>query len=81
MFEFLRTWAAERGRTSQLPPEGTQFPERFRGRPSIEAKGLPVLDLGACLFSPEEASEADGCQMRYTQDYRCLLYTSDAADE
>lgn len=75
MFEFLRTWAAQRGRTSQFPPEDTPFPGRFRGRPSIEPKGLPVLDLGACLFSPEEASESDGCHVRYTQDYRMATST------
>ena len=75
MFEFLRTWAGQRGKTSSFPKEDTRFPERFRGRPVIEPKGLPELDLGACLFSPEEASEPDGCQMRYSQDYRMATST------
>ncbi len=37
--------------------------------------GLPVLDLGACLFSPEEAIEGDGCWSRYTRDVRMATGT------
>ena len=33
-------------------------------------RALPVLDLGACLFTPEEAVEAPGCRVRFTGDYR-----------
>jgi Ni,Fe-hydrogenase III small subunit len=43
------------------PPE---FPERFRGRPHGSA------DLGACLFSPEEAS--------YTRDHRMAVTRREA---
>ena len=39
--------------------------------------GLPVLDLGACLFSPEEAIEGDGCRSRYTSDVRMATQTRD----
>lgn len=75
MFEFLRTWIAQRGHTSLFPTEDTPFPERFRGRPNVDCvgkgqRGLPVIDLGACLFSPEEASESHGCRTTYTRDFR-----------
>lgn len=40
-------------------------------------RGLPVLDLGACLFSPEEAIEGDGCRSRYTRDVRLATKTRD----
>lgn len=75
MFEFLRTWVEQRGQTSPFPSEDTPFPERFRGRPSVEPKGLPVIDLGACLFSPEEATESNGCRTSYTQDFRMATST------
>ena len=39
------------------------------------ARELPVLDLGACLFSPEEAMEAPGCRVRFTPDYRMASST------
>jgi Ni,Fe-hydrogenase III small subunit len=49
------------------PPE---FPERFRGRPTRDAAMSPPgsagLDLGTCLFSPEEAAT-------YTRDYRMAV--------
>lgn len=32
--------------------------------------GSPALDVGACLFSPEEAICTAGGSIRYTQDYR-----------
>ena len=36
-----------------------------------EAKqGLPVLDLGNCLFSPEEAVLLPHCRTEFTHDYR-----------
>ena len=38
-------------------------------------QGLPVLDLGACLFAPEEAIERDGCWSRYTSDVRMATGT------
>ena len=36
---------------------------------------MPVLDLGACLFSPEEASESDESEVRYTHDHRMATNT------
>ena len=55
-----------------FPADDVRFPERFRGRPVIRAgsAGHAELDLGACLFSPEEA---DG----YTHDYRLASSTRD----
>ena len=98
MFEFLRTWAGQRGQTSPFPSEDTPFPERFRGRPNVGCveiaesvdefcaqvptgavargpRGLPVIDLGACLFSPEEATESDGCRTTYSRDFRMATRT------
>lgn len=75
IFDFVRTWLAQRGQTSGFPGAAIEMPERFRGRPAIEcdarpARTLPMIDLGACLFSPEEAVEADGCRVAYTPDIR-----------
>ncbi|HEV8356896.1 MAG TPA: hypothetical protein VGQ17_09055 [Gemmatimonadales bacterium] len=38
---------------------------------------LPLLDLGACLFAPEEAGEAPGCRVEFTRDYRMASGTRD----
>ncbi len=35
--------------------------------------GSAALDLGACLFSPEEAVEANGCAVEFTTDHRMAL--------
>jgi Ni,Fe-hydrogenase III small subunit len=40
-------------------------------------RGLPVIDLGTCLFSPEEASESGGCRTAYTRDFRMATSTRD----
>lgn len=56
MLDFLRTRLAQGAHTIDFPPSADRFPERFRGRPVIRAgaAGSAELDLGACLFSPEE---------------------------
>jgi len=55
MLEFLRTRLAQGTQTSPFPPADGALPERFRGRPVITTgSGRAELDLGACLFSPEE---------------------------
>ena len=81
MLDLIRARLAQ-GRQPPRFPEGEAFlPERFRGRPVLlpepasgdaapAGRPLPVLDLGACLFSPEEAGEAPGCRVEFTQDYR-----------
>lgn len=35
-----------------------------------DSAGRAMLDLGACLFSPEEATGSPGCGVRFTHDYR-----------
>jgi Ni,Fe-hydrogenase III small subunit len=37
---------------------------------SKDPRGLPVLDLGACLFAPEEAATLPHCRTTFTRDYR-----------
>jgi Ni,Fe-hydrogenase III small subunit len=62
--DFLRARIAQGTPTAQMPPREGALPERFRGRPESRAP-LPVLNLGACLFSPEEA--VDGTL--FTREY------------
>ena len=33
-----------------------------------DANGRAMLDLGACLFAPEEEVQSDGCRLRFTRD-------------
>lgn len=71
MFAFLRALAGERRSTSPFPSATPAFPTRFRGRPVVRSNGgkpLPVLDVGACLFSPEEAAHEDGATVEFTHD-------------
>lgn len=63
MFDFLRTRIQQGTRTSPFPHGGAEFPERFRGLPVLDT----ALDVGACLFSPEEAA--------YTRDFRMASST------
>jgi len=42
-----------------------------------DARGLPVLDLGSCLFSPEEAAQLPHCRSSFTTDYRMASRTRD----
>lgn len=65
-FDFLRNWRAHRGHTLQSPTVAPVLPPRFRGRP--HSSQLPVLDLGACLFSPEDA-------VTWTHDIRMACRT------
>jgi len=39
--------------------------------------GRAALDLGACLFSPEEESGRPGCGVRFTRDHRMASTTRD----
>ena len=61
MLTWLRARLRQGIRTMRFPPDGGDFPERFRGRPQGSS------DLGACLFSPEEG--------RYSRDYRMATST------
>lgn len=64
MLTWLRTRLREGIRTIRFPGNGADFPERFRGRPAGS------VDLGACLFSPEEGE--------YSRDYRMAASTRPA---
>ena len=63
MLDLLRTRLAQGVSTIDFPADATGLPERFRGHPVIRpnASGVAELDLGACLFSPEEGE--------YERDY------------
>ncbi len=69
MRDYLKSRLAQGTATSRYPDEAPALPERFRGLPIVE-EGRP-LDLGACLFSPEEA---DG-RVRFTRDHRLASRT------
>lgn len=97
MLDFLRTRWTQGTRTSPFPAGGTDFPERFRGRPALDATrcgacdrcrdrmpsallqvgpdGRAALDLGACLFSPEEEEACPDGAIRYTTDHRLAART------
>jgi Ni,Fe-hydrogenase III small subunit/formate hydrogenlyase subunit 6/NADH:ubiquinone oxidoreductase subunit I len=84
--------------TSDYPRTPAEFPERFRGRPTLDASrcsnhladcgsrvpsgllarkedGAPKLDLGACLFAPEEASACPEGGIRFSRDPRMASST------
>lgn len=63
MLSWLRTRLRQGIRTLRFPG-GVDLPERFRGRPAQS------VDLGRCLFSPEESA--------YSRDYRMATSTRDA---
>ena len=69
MSDLLRIRLRQGTPTSTFPDEVPEFPARFRGRPAREDGG--EVDVGACLFSPEE--ERDG--ITYTRDHRLASRT------
>ena len=55
------------GQSADLPSGGlTQDP-----------RGLPILDVGACLFAPEEAVTLPHCRTAFSRDYRMASRTRD----
>ena len=91
MLRFLRTRIQQGTRTSAFPAGDPGLPERFRGRPQLDAgrcggdcracreampsellvlgeDGRPRLDVGACLFLPEEASACARGAISFTTD-------------
>ncbi len=79
MLDLLRVRRAQGTRTSSFPDGDAPFPERFRGLPVLGAPtGAAPLDVGACLFSPEEAGPRAGGTVRYTSDYRMAASSREA---
>ena len=83
MRDFLRARLRQGTATLRYPDPGLQLPERFRGRPLPVGEGSKV-DLGHCLFSPEDATAGGGVE--FTHDHRLaassrdgLVVDSDAA--
>jgi Ni,Fe-hydrogenase III small subunit len=94
MLDLLRRRLAEGSRTAAFPPaSAAPLPERFRGRPVVDASrcgtqcaecaarspsgaiqvgpdGRARLDLGACLFAPEDAIACPHGAVRFTGEYR-----------
>jgi Ni,Fe-hydrogenase III small subunit/formate hydrogenlyase subunit 6/NADH:ubiquinone oxidoreductase subunit I len=96
LFERLRRG----GYTMKFPAGRAEFPERYRGRPALDASrcvdgcracaerapsrmlriatdGTPALDLGACLFSPDEAAACPEGAITSTTDHRLASRTRD----
>ena len=100
MLRFFRTRMQQGTRTSSFPGESPEFPERFRGRPALDATrcagdcracrdampsellvlgedGSPRLDVGDCLFAPEEVSACVHGAISFTRDHRLAARTRD----
>jgi Ni,Fe-hydrogenase III small subunit len=96
MLDFIRTRLGQGTRTSAFPDGPPELPERFRGRPELDAARCPdgcagcadrgpsslvriepdgraTLDVGACLFSPEEASSCPHGAVAYSRDPRMAV--------
>ena len=54
---------------------GTPWPEVPSRMLKPGPRELPVLDVGACLFAPEEAAVAPGCRTSFTTEYRMASST------
>ncbi|MFI5244952.1 MAG: NADH-quinone oxidoreductase subunit B family protein [Gemmatimonadales bacterium] len=79
MLDLLRARAALGVPGDRFPDGDLTLPQRFRGRPvATSARELPVLDLGACLFSPEEAEDLQRRGAQFSGDYRLSATTRDA---
>ena len=72
MLSWLRARLRQGIRTVRFPADRDDFPERFRGRPVRDPAccGDGSLDIGACLFSPEETAACTDGGMSYSRDYR-----------
>lgn len=79
MLDMLRARFALGAPSGRFPYGDLTLPERFRGRPvATSGRALPVLDLGACLFSPEEAAELEALGGTFSGDHRLSATTRDA---
>ena len=90
MIRFIRTRLQQGTRTATFPGGKGSFPDRFRGRPALDAarcadcevcrsnmpsellqidnEGQARLDVGACLFSPEEVAACTHGAIHFTTD-------------
>jgi Ni,Fe-hydrogenase III small subunit len=75
MFRLLGTRIAQGTQTSSFPEGEVTFPARFRGLPVLDGSG--EVDLGACLFAPEEATMTEGGSVTFTHDHRLASRTRD----
>ena len=81
MLDLLRARWRQGTPTASLPAAGRALPERFRGLPVLlepanAGEGdRPALDLGTCLFSPEEAGTTAAGTIAYTRDHRLASST------
>lgn len=98
MIPFLRARLALGTPTVPFPGGPVALPERFRGRPTLDASRCPDgcracaagapsglittgpdgaarLDLGACLFAPDEAEACPHGAVRFTGDYALATST------
>jgi len=91
VLDLIRNRLRQGMRTLSYPKEpALALPERFRGRPSRDpsrcvgdcpacaGRTPPALDLGACLFSPEEAAACAQGAVGYTRDHRMAVTSRDA---
>jgi Ni,Fe-hydrogenase III small subunit len=59
-----------------LDPNGAADPAQLPSRLSAPGPGgVPMLDVGACLFSPEEAGSGPAGTVRFSRDYRMAAST------
>ena len=73
MRDYLRARLRQGTATLRFPDPALRLPERFRGRPMPREMGASV-DLGRCLFSPEESAAAGG-ELEFTSDPRMAATT------
>ena len=83
MLDLIRNRLRQGIRTLPFPKgPSPELPERFRGRPARDPARFPRdsagLDLGACLFSPEEAAAYPAGALAYTGDFRMAVTRREA---
>ncbi|MBI4503472.1 MAG: hydrogenase [Gemmatimonadetes bacterium] len=101
MIDLLRTRLRQGFRTIPVPQTSADLPERFRGRPALDAsrcvdgcreciersptpfirigpEGVPEIDAGSCLFSPEEVASCPHGGIWYTRDHQMATATREA---
>lgn len=77
MLDWIRARLAQRMQTVHMPVPAGTLPDRYRGRPSLSGDSTKI-DVGACLFSPEEAVEVPGSRVSFTGDYRMATSSREA---